>query len=199
MFASFSGYFKNRRKFNSLIAFMLVVGLVLTTSYIISAQQQQRPRQRQQRRQIDPEAIIQRRVERAMQDLNLSEEESAVLKPMIEGIMRTRTEQSREMRTLIDELGKAIEAKDDAQIQSKLEQVKTKRKENRVNIETLEQKLIELLTLKQEAQLTVSGVVNSDGTGGFFGGFRGNRQQRSGQGGRQRPGRTENRKDNRYS
>ncbi|MBC8234308.1 hypothetical protein H8E77_32565 [bacterium] len=161
------------RKFR-LLAFALVVGLILTTSYIISAQQReerrQRPGQGQQRRQMDPEQMIQRRIERTMQELKLSEEESAVLKPKIEGLLRTRTEQSRGMRTLIDDLRKAVEAKDDAQIQAKLAEVKTKRKEHKAKVETLEQGLIELLTLKQEAQLTVSGVVNSDGMGGFFGG-----------------------------
>jgi chromosome segregation ATPase len=179
------GHFQNRRKFNCLLAFVLIIGLVLTSAYIISAQQdsgrrQQRPGQRQQRRQIDPEVMIQRRIERIMRDLNLSEEETAVLKPKIASILHTRLEQNREARNLIDALRKAIEAKDDEQIQAKLTEVKNQRKENQAKIETMEQELIELLTLKQEAQLTVSGVINSDGIGGFFGGFR--RQQRPGRG-----------------
>jgi len=110
------------RKFNRLIAYVLVVGLVLTAAYIISAQQEgempQRPRQWQQRRQMDPEAIIKRRIEQVMTELNLSEEETAVLKPMIEGILRTRMEQSREMRQLIVDLQNAIEEKDDTQIKA---------------------------------------------------------------------------------
>ncbi|MBM3240230.1 hypothetical protein FJZ31_28435 [Candidatus Poribacteria bacterium] len=172
------------RKF-SFLAFALVVGLVLTTSYIISAQQrgggQQVPGQGQQRRQMDPEAMMNQRVEQIMKQLNLSNEETAVLKPKIEGILQTRMTQNREMRTLIDALQKAVEAKDDAQIQAKLTEVKTKRKEHKAKVETLEQELIELLTLNQEATLTISGVVNSDGAGGFFGGFTGQRQQPPGQ------------------
>jgi hypothetical protein len=93
-----------------------------------------------------------------------------------------RINQSRVMRDLIDALQKAIEAKNDMQIQTKLTEVKTTRKEHKAKVEKLEQELIELLTLNQEAQLTVSGVVNSDGTGGFFGGSRGQGQQRPGQG-----------------
>jgi Spy/CpxP family protein refolding chaperone len=169
--------FMNRRKFNRLLAFMLVVGLVLTTAYVISAQQserRQRPEgQQQQRPQMDPAEMMKQRVEQIMKALNPSEEEAAVLKPKIEGLLQTRIDQSRETRNLIDALRKAIEAKDDAQIEAKLSEVKAKRKEHKANIEKLENELIELLTVKQEAQLTVSGVINSDGFGSFFGNRRG--------------------------
>jgi Spy/CpxP family protein refolding chaperone len=169
--------FMNRRKFNRLLAFMLVVGLVLTTAYVISAQQserRQRPEgQQQQRPQMNPAEMMKQRVEQIMKALNPSEEEAAVLKPKIEGLLQTRIDQSRETRNLIDALRKAIEAKDDAQIEAKLSEVKAKRKEHKANIEKLENELIELLTVKQEAQLTVSGVINSDGFGSFFGNRRG--------------------------
>ena len=77
------------RKFNRLLAFVLVVGLVLTTAYFISAQQdtrRQRP-QREGRRQMDPAEMMKRRVERVMEQLKLPDDEAAVLKPEIEGIM----------------------------------------------------------------------------------------------------------------
>jgi len=182
------------RKLNWLV-FALIVGLVLTTSYIISAQQRDERRQRpgqgqqRQRRQMDPQEMIQRRVERTIQNLKLSDEEAAVLKPQIEGIMQIRMEQNREMRDFMDALQKAVEANDDAQIQAKLEEVKAKRKENKAKVEKMELDLVGLLTLKQEAQLTISGVVNSDGTAGFFGGGfrrqgRQNQQRQPGQQGR---------------
>jgi len=179
-----------KRRLNQLLAFVLIVGLVLTTAYIISAQQddgrRQRPRgQREGRRQMDPEAMMRRMVERVMEPLKLSEEETAVLKPKIEGIVQTRTKQSTEMGTLISNLQKAVEAKDDApegaersfQIKEKLGVVKAKRKEHKAQSEKLEKELVELLTVKQEAQLTIARLVNSDGSG-RFGGF----------GGRNRPG-----------
>lgn len=174
------------RKFNRLLAFVLVVGLVLTTAYFISAQQdtrRQRP-QREGRRQMDPAEMMKRRVERVMEQLKLPDDEAAVLKPEIEGIMQTRTKQSTGMRTLISDLQKAIEAKDDVRMKEKLELVKAKRKEHKAQAEKLEKKLVELLTLKQEAQLTIAGIVNSDGSG-LFGGFGGQRGMRGGQG---RPG-----------
>jgi len=164
------------RRFNHLLAFVLVVGLLLTVAHIMSAQQQggrPGPADQQQRRQFDPEEMMNRMMERIMEQLNLSEEETAVLKPMIEGILRTRFEQNREMQELIDALQEAIDAKDNDQIKSKLDEVKAKRKEHKAKTEALEKELVELLTLGQEAQLTVSGVVNSDGSGFPRGGFRG--------------------------
>ena len=179
------------RRLNHLLAFVLIVGLVLTTAYIISAQQdtgrRQRPGQQQGRRQMDPEAMMKRRVERVMEQLKLSEEETTVLKPKIESIMQTRTKRSTEMRTLISDLQKAIEAKDDAQIKAKLDAVKAKRKEHKAQSAKREKEMIELLTVTQEAQLTIAGVVNSDGSGGMFGGF-GNRDRRGMRGGQNRPG-----------
>jgi hypothetical protein len=172
---------KIMRKLNHLLAFILVVGLLLTSVHIISAQQrggQGRPPQ-MQGRQMDPEAMVNRMMERIMGRLNLSAEESAALKPRIEGILRMQIEQNREVRQLVDDLEKAIDA--NKQIEDKLKAVKDKRKEHKANAEKKEKELVELLTIKQEAQLTVDGVVNSDGSGFRFGGF-------GGPGQRNRPG-----------
>ncbi|MBC8235397.1 CotH kinase family protein [bacterium] len=179
------GYFMNRPKFNCLLTFVLVVGLVLTTTYIISAQQDEGRERFRQRRQMDPEAMIPRMVERMMEELNLSDEATDFLKPKIEGIVQTRMKQSLETQELIEALRKAIELNDDVQIKEKLDFVKSKRKEHESKAEALEKELIELLTVEQEVQLTVSGIVNNDGTGfgdrrdvlfqppGFMGGRRG--------------------------
>jgi hypothetical protein len=182
------------RNLNRLLAFVLIVGLVLTMAYLISAQQEdtrrQRPGQREGRRQFDPEAMMKQRLDRIVQQLNLSEDETAVLKPKIESIMQTRTKQSTEIRTLMSDLRTAIDAKNDAQIQTKLDAVKAKRKEHKAQEEKLERELIELLTVTQEAQLTITGIVNSDGSG-FFGGFGG--RDRSGmRGGEGRGGTRDN-------
>lgn len=168
------------RKF--LIIFIVAVGLMLAISCIISAQQQQRGTRGQSNqrggRQIDPETIVQQRVDRTLNQLNLSEVEKGVLKPKIEGILRTRQEQNLEMRGLTDELQKALNAKDDEQIKSRLEEVKAKRKEHKAKIELLENELIDLLTVEQEAWLTVLGIINGGDFGGFF--LRGPRTQGSG-------------------
>ena len=167
------------KKLSRVMSLLLIVGLVATAVHIVSAQQAQRQgRQRQMRdREMDPEEMMRRSMDRTVEQLNLSEEEATVLKPRIEAILRARFQQSSEMRELTNALQEAIDAKDDEQIKAKLEEVKAKRKENKAKMEALEKELIELLTVTQEAQLTISGVVNSDGFGGFrFGGFGRQRQ-----------------------
>ncbi len=170
------------RKFNHLLAFVLIVGLVLTTAYLISAQQEDGRRQRPQRQQRrDPAEMMKQAVDRIMQGLNPSEEETATLKPKIEGIAQMYLKQRNERRTLMRDLQRAVEAKDDAQIKEKLRLVKAKRKEHKTKIETLEKELVGLLSVKQEAILTVATIVNGDGSG-LFGGFGGRRGQRDAQG-----------------
>ena len=174
---------------SNLLVFVLVIGLVLMTAYLLSAQQDEgRGRSRQgpggERPQFDPAEMVERMIDRSIEPLNLSAEETAVLKPKIKAIFQTRMEQGQQMREVIQSLRTAIDTKDEAQIKAKLAAVKAKRQEQKAKVEAMEKDLIELLTLNQEAQLTVSGVVNSDGGGGGFGGFGG-----GGFGGRQgRPG-----------
>jgi peptidoglycan hydrolase CwlO-like protein len=175
------------RKLNYSLILVLVVGLSLTILSIVSAQQntgqpganqqnRQNRQNQQQRTQMDPEAMIQQRLGRILEQLKLSDEETTVLKPKIEGLMRIRMTQSQNTRELINSLREAINAKNTEQIKAKLTEIKSKREENRKKIEALEEELIGgkeqigLLTLGQEALLTVSGIVNSDGAGGFFGG-----------------------------
>lgn len=160
------------------IAFVLVIGLVLTGAYFISAQQpRQSPRDRRGDPQIDPAAMIERMVDQNVKRLNLSDEETAILKPKIKNLLQTRLERRERVRNLTQALRTAIDAKDDAQIKTELAELKAKRKKDRAKDEQLEKELIELLSVNQEAQLTVAGVVNSDGTGSFF---RGNRPRRTG-------------------
>jgi len=166
------------RKLNYSLILVLVVGLSLTILSIVSAQQntgqtganQQNRRSQQQRPQMDPEAMIQQRLGRTLEQLKLSDEETSVLKPKIEGLMRIRMTQSQETRELINSLREAINAKNTEKVKSSLAAIKSKREENRKKTEAMEKELTDLLTLDQEALLTVSGIVNSDGSGGFFGG-----------------------------
>jgi hypothetical protein len=162
------------RKLNHLLVFVLVVGLVLTSVHIISAQMQQGGRQRgtgqQQRRQRDPEEMLNRMLERTMGQLNLSEEETAVLQPMIKGLLEERMNQSTKRRELINAMREAIDAKNSEQVQANLKEIKDLLKKHKEKTGKMEKELVELLTVAQEAQLTVSGVVNSDSSGFQFGG-----------------------------
>ena len=186
------------RKIKQMLVFVLVVGLVLTSVHIISAQMQDR-RQRgtgqQQRRQMDPAQMMERILERTMEPLNLSEEEGAVLQPMIKGLLQKRMDQGIKRREAVNALREAINAKDAEKVKVKLTEIKAMRKKHREESDKLEKELTELLTLVQEAQLTVSGAINADGSGMQFGGGRpqgtqrGNRPGGGGAGGGVRSGR----------
>ena len=179
-----------RRLIYSLV-FVFVVGLLISTLSIVSAQQdqvqqgtgqgdpnQQRRQGQQQRPQMDPEAMIKQMLGRITEQLKLKDDESSVITPMIEKIMRARMSQSQETRELVNSLREVINAKDieatkkTDQIKAKLTQLKAKREENKKKSEAMEKELIEVLTPEQEALLTVSGIVNSDSSG-FMGGFAG--------------------------
>lgn len=163
------------KKINIILAITICLGMILLVANLIYAQQQgggQPPQGPQQRPQFDPQQMMERRMQQIMERLNLTPEESAIIKPKIESLTRMRMDQGQEIRPLMEALQKAVDAKDSKQIASALKAVKDKRAEQKKAYEKAEQELLELLTVEQEANLTVMGVVNSDGMGMMFGGFR---------------------------
>lgn len=183
------------KKLNRLLALVLVVGLVLTAAHLISAQQRDGMQRqgRQQRGQFDPARMIERRMENIMQgiqEMGVPDNEAAILKTQIESLLRMRMDPNREVAQAMDQLQKAIDSKDDAEIKAKLDIVKAKRKEQKAKDEEMEKNLLEILPLEVEAYLTVQGIVNGGGGVGMgFGGARGQgRQGAGGQGMQRRPG-----------
>ncbi|MDE0041693.1 MAG: hypothetical protein OXT74_06635, partial [Candidatus Poribacteria bacterium] len=67
----------------------------------------------------------------------------------------------------------AVDSGDNAQIKSALEALKAKQSEQKTKSASLEDDLVELLTVRQEAQLTIAGIVNNSGGFRGFGGRRG--------------------------
>ena len=178
------------KKFGYFVVFILVAGLLFTTAHMISAQQQRRREGGGGPfggRQMDPEEMLKRQLERIMENMNLPADEAAVLEPMIEKILRTRTDQDTESGKLLEDLQKAMD--DKSNVSEKLEAFKTKRAEHKKKMEELQKELLEVLTVEQEAQLTILRVVHSEGAGGFmrFGGGRGDRPGGGNRGGG-RPG-----------
>jgi hypothetical protein len=171
------------RRLNLILAFVLVTALVLTAAHIISAQQQrggmQQQRQGRQQRQFDPEQMFERRLERIkqnMQEMGLSAEEVDYLGTQVGNFLREGMNQRNAMQTLVEDLQKAMDAKNEAGMKAKLSEIKAKRKEHRKKLEEMEAKLIEVLPLELEARFTVDGIVNAGGGMGFgmrFGGPRG--------------------------
>jgi hypothetical protein len=173
------------RRLNLILAFVLVLALVLTAAHIISAQQRGGMQQRQgrQQRQFDPEQILERRLERIkqnMQEMGLSAEEVDYLGTQVGNLLREGMNQRSAMQTLIEDLQKAMDAKNEAEMKAKLSEIKAKRKEHEKKLEEMEAKLIELLPVELEARLTVDGIINGGGGMGFgmrFGAPRGQRRQ----------------------
>lgn len=169
------------KRLNLMLAFVLIAALVLTAAHIISAQQQRdgmQQRRGRQQRQFDPQQMLERRLERIkqnMQEMELSAEEVDYLGTQIGNFLREGMNQRSAMQTLIEDLQKAMDAKNEAGMKTKLSEIKEKRKEHRKKLEEMEQGLIELLPVELEARFTVDGIVNAGG-GMRFGGTRGQRR-----------------------
>ena len=172
-------------KLNRSFVGILTIGLVLISAYFISAQEDTRPDRssREQRGrgergdrgrgQFNIAEIVERQTQRAIENLNLSDEEGAVLVPKIKAIAQHRLEQRQTLRPLTQTLRTSVDGEDKAAIKSALDALKAQQNKQKTKAEALEKELVELLTLRQEAQLTIAGIVNSDGGAGGFGGRRG--------------------------
>ncbi len=176
-----------RRKSYRPLAIVLIITFVLASGYYISAQEDTRPdrtdrrergredRERGRRGQFNLEEMVERRTQRAIEELNLSEDEKTVLIPRIKAITEHQFGQRQELRPLIEALRTVVDSGDNEQIKSALDALKAKQAEQKTKSDSLENGLVELLTLHQEAQLTVAGIVNNSGGFGGFGGRRGGR------------------------
>ena len=181
-------------KLNRSLVAIFVIGLVLSSAYFISAQEDTRPDRsdlQQQRRgergegrrgQFDPAQMAERQTERAIEGLNLSDEEATILVPKIKAIAQHRLQQRQELRPFTQALRTSIDSEDNKQIKTALKTFKAHQTAQKEKAEALEKDLVELLTVRQEAQLTIAGIVNNDGGFGGFGGRRG----RTGDGERRR-------------
>ena len=174
-------------KLNRPLVAILIIGLVLSSAYFISAQEDTRPdrssRQQQERgergergrRQLDPAQMVERQTQRAIENLNLSDEETAVLVPRIKAIAQHRLQQRQELRPFTQALRTSVDGGDDTQIKPALKSFKAHQAVQKEKAEALEKDLVELLTVRQEAQLTIAGIVNNDSGFGGFGDRRGRR------------------------
>ena len=172
---------------NRLFIAILVIGLVLSSAYFISAQEDTRPdrsnlqgQEREQRGergrgQFDPAQMAERQTQRAIEGLNLSDEEAAVLVPRIKAIAQHRLQQRQALRPFTQALRTAVDGEDNAQIKAALKSFKAQQAAQKTTAKTLETELVELLTVRQEAQLTIAGIVNNDSGFGGFGDRRGRR------------------------
>ena len=164
---------------------IFIVGFVLTSAYYISAQEDTRPdrsnrgeqgrgnRGGEQRGQFNLEEMVERQTQRAIEELNLSEDEKTVLVPRIKAITEHQIGRRRDLRPLVEALRTAVDSGDNAKIKSALDALKAKQSQQKTKSDSLQAGVVELLTVRQEAQLTIAGIVNNSGGFGGFGGRRG--------------------------
>ena len=172
-------------KLNRSLVAIFIIGFVLSSAYFISAQEDTRPdrssRQQQERRergergrgQFDPAQMAERQTQRAIEGLNLSDEEATILVPKIKTIAQHRLQQRQELRPFTQALRTSVDSGDNTQIKTALKSFKAHQAAQKEKTEALEKDLVELLTVRQEAQLTIAGIVNNDSGFGGFGGRRG--------------------------
>ena len=172
-------------KLNRSLVAIFIIGFVLSSAYFISAQEDTRPdrssRQQQERRergergrgQFDPAQMAERQTQRAIEGLNLSDEEATILVPKIKTIAQHRLQQRQELRPFTQALRTSVDSGDNTQIKTALKSFKAHQAAQKEKAEALEKDLVELLTVRQEAQLTIAGIVNNDSGFGGFGGRRG--------------------------
>lgn len=172
-------------KLNRPLVAIFIIGLVLSSAYFISAQEDTRPDRssRQQRErgergergrgQFNIAEMVERQTERAIENLNLSDEETTILVPRIKAIAQHRLQQRQELRPFTQALRTSVDGGDRAQIKAALKSFKAHQAAQKEKAEALEKDLLELLTVRQEAHLTIAGIVNNDGGFSGFGGRRG--------------------------
>ena len=172
-------------KLNRPLVAIFIIGFVLSSAYFISAQEDTRPDRssRQQRErgergergrsQFNIAEMVERQTERAIENLNLSDEETTILTPKVKAIAQHRLQQRQELRPFTQALRTSVDGGDSAQIKAALKSFKAQQAAQKKKAEALEKDLVELLTVRQEAQLTIAGIVNNDSGFSGFGGRRG--------------------------
>ena len=175
----------SRQEMTRPLTLIFIVGFVLTSAYYISAQEDTRPdrsnrgeqgrgnRGGEQRGQFNLEEMVERQTQRTIEEMNLSEDEKTVLVPRIKAITEHQIERRRDLRPLVEALRTAVDSGDNAKIKSALDALKAKQSQQKTKSDSLQAGVVELLTVRQEAQLTIAGIVNNSGGFGGFGGRRG--------------------------
>lgn len=116
---------------------------------------------------------IEWKTKRVLANLNLSAEEAEGLAPKIESVLHHRMMRAKALGPMLKDLKKTMVAGDDATVASTLDEFKNKRSALETELEALEDSLLEGLTPRQEALLTLSGVVGKRGGYAMFKDWRG--------------------------
>ncbi len=116
---------------------------------------------------------IEWKTKKILANLNLSDEDAEGLAPKIEAVLHHRMMRAKTLGPMLKDLKKTMVAGDDATVASALEEFKNKRAALGTEFEALEASLLEGLTPRQEALLTLSGVVGKHSGLAMFKDWRG--------------------------
>lgn len=138
---------------------------------------------------FDPAAMQERQLDRATTNLGLSDAEAKVIVPKIQRLLSARFANLGDMTTLRNGLNDLVQDKksSDSAVKKQLDKYKSKVNATKKSLEDAEADLKSVLSVKQEAELTLLGIINSAGGGfggGGFGGGRGGNRGGGGGGGR---------------
>ena len=100
--------------------------------------------------------------------LNLSDEEAESLAPKVEAVLQHRMMRAKVLGPMLKNLKKTMVAGDDAAVASALEEFKSKQSALETKLEALEASLLEGLTPRQEALLTLSGAIGKRSGNAMF-------------------------------
>lgn len=129
---------------------------------------EQEKAEKMEKAKFKAEEMVERRTKRVIARLNLSDEEADGLAPKVKAVIEHRMMRAKALGPMLKNLKKTMVAGDDATVASALEEFKNKRSALQTEIEALEASLLEGLTPRQEALLTLSGVVGKRGGFAMF-------------------------------
>ena len=173
---------------NSLIVLGWSLILTIATTGMLFAQQdnnnQGRGRGGFGRGNFDPAQMQERMLERTTTDLKMTNQEAKIIVPKIRAILIYRFSSGQDLQPLYQDLADLVNAEkpNEKAILQQLNKIKAKESEIKKKSEAMEEELKKILSVEQEAQLTLRRVVNSS-TGFFGGGFGGGRGGFGGRGG----------------
>ena len=179
-----------RLTLNRSIGLLVAITFVLTGGYLLAAQKhpergksghekwEQHKAEKMEKVKLKVEELLERKTKRIIGRLNLSDEEAEGTAPKVRAVLQHRMEQRKALGPMMKSLKKTLVAGEDAEVQSALEELKAKQSALETELEALETSLLEGLTARQEALLTLSGVVGKRGNYHMFKNWRGHAKKK---------------------
>lgn len=152
---------------------LVTAGLIAVLA--IGVSQGQNNPNRQGGQGFNPEQMQERMIGRVTTDLKLTSDEARVVVPKIKKLMQIRFSSRQELMPLSEKLTEALKADKPStkQIKPILSEIKAKLQKIKTDTEVAEKDLKAVISIEQEARLTLAGILNEGAGMGGRGGFGG--------------------------